>query len=246
MNDAPHLLQPRVTSWRWRLIGQPPLPLIWALPVGEAARAALIDTARRLHGQRRLPNCLHGPADPGERAHLHAYYLAEDADADGYIDHLLVHAPGGLDGAALTLLAAAVRLDLPGYGGWRLYPQWMGASDDGGLFGPARTWVSRSVYFPPWHRADASFPPARQIARELVAAGLPAPRHIEFYGEAILGGIAVLPGDFHAVRERGKRPPRGSQGIFARLIFDTPVAGPLALGFGCHFGLGQFTPEQEL
>jgi len=31
-------------------------------------------------------------------------------------------------------------------------------------------------------------------------------------------------------------------GSFWRLTFPEPVAGPLALGFGCHFGLGLFKP----
>jgi hypothetical protein len=28
-----------------------------------------------------------------------------------------------------------------------------------------------------------------------------------------------------------------------RLSFSEPVFGPIALGYGCHFGLGQFVPE---
>lgn len=32
---------------------------------------------------------------------------------------------------------------------------------------------------------------------------------------------------------------------FWRLTFPEPIQGPLALGFGCHFGLGLFTPAGE-
>jgi CRISPR-associated protein Csb2 len=34
-------------------------------------------------------------------------------------------------------------------------------------------------------------------------------------------------------------------GRFVELTFEDPLAGPLALGFGCHFGLGLFTPVKH-
>jgi hypothetical protein len=35
-------------------------------------------------------------------------------------------------------------------------------------------------------------------------------------------------------------------GTFLRLKFTDPLSGPLALGFGCHYGLGLFTSIEEL
>jgi CRISPR-associated protein Csb2 len=32
-------------------------------------------------------------------------------------------------------------------------------------------------------------------------------------------------------------------GLSLRLTFEQPVRGPIALGFGSHFGLGLFEPE---
>jgi CRISPR-associated protein Csb2 len=32
-------------------------------------------------------------------------------------------------------------------------------------------------------------------------------------------------------------------GAAIRLVFDTPLPGPIALGFGCHFGLGLFRAD---
>lgn len=53
----------------------------------------------------------------------------------------------------------------------------------------------------------------------------------------------VVPG-FRKIRFRSRRgliqPNR--LGSFWRLTFSEPVQGPLALGFGCHFGLGLFAP----
>lgn len=50
---------------------------------------------------------------------------------------------------------------------------------------------------------------------------------------------------FRRIRaKRGlKQPDR--LGRLLRLHFDEPVDGPIALGFGCHFGLGLFRPTAE-
>jgi len=33
-----------------------------------------------------------------------------------------------------------------------------------------------------------------------------------------------------------------SRGFGFEVVFSEPVRGPIALGYGCHFGLGQFVP----
>ncbi len=48
---------------------------------------------------------------------------------------------------------------------------------------------------------------------------------------------------FHRFRHKRGIIQPDRVGRFLRLIFDESVAGPLALGFGCHFGLGLFTSE---
>lgn len=47
----------------------------------------------------------------------------------------------------------------------------------------------------------------------------------------------------HFVRERRERPPPVAFCLSLRLVFDTPVPGPISLGYGSHFGLGSFEPE---
>ena len=41
------------------------------------------------------------------------------------------------------------------------------------------------------------------------------------------------------VRRRGPRPP-ADIGFAVRLEFATPLSGPIAIGYGSHFGLGLF------
>jgi CRISPR-associated protein Csb2 len=50
---------------------------------------------------------------------------------------------------------------------------------------------------------------------------------------------------FHRFRsKRGLRQP-DRNGSLLSLTFADPVAGPLALGFSCHYGLGMFVRREE-
>jgi len=41
-------------------------------------------------------------------------------------------------------------------------------------------------------------------------------------------------------RYKGRLAQPDTEGSFWRLTFPEPIQGPVALGFGCHFGLGLF------
>jgi hypothetical protein len=53
---------------------------------------------------------------------------------------------------------------------------------------------------------------------------------------------------FATTRLRGRfepvRPPSDAVGAFAEVVFPEPVCGPLAFGFGAHFGLGLMAPVE--
>ena len=56
--------------------------------------------------------------------------------------------------------------------------------------------------------------------------------------------LAGSPGLFEWVEFRRNRKddaPRPGYGF--RLEFDEPVPAPFSLGYGCHYGLGQFAAE---
>ena len=240
-------------GWRWKIVDGPPLPPFdKVLPVAEAVRDMAQEARFVLCGSCRLPACLHGPnpdtgsADAatqqgGRKEHSHAFWLPEDMDADGNIDHILVHAHAGLDPAAVRTLACCHRLTLAGIGTWELSPEWMGWQGAGGLYGPAQVWLSRTPWFPPGnvHRLDCK----QMIARELNQRGFPEALAIEPLGTTLeLDGRCIRVANFHASRSNGTAPKRKAEGSFVRLTFAKPLAGPLCLGFAAHFGLGQFAP----
>lgn len=234
-----------VVFWRWRIAGAP--SLLQAAPLAEATRAALGRCALRLLGTRRLPECLHGHSPPLP-SHPHAFYLPEDADGDGYIDHLLLSASGGLDSRALTLCGALREVELDGHR-FELETVRVGHATEqrGGAFGPARVWVSRTPYLTPLHALKKGQPRDRyglsaQVARELTNRGLPGPERIVGFPSLHTAGGAWFPPDFVPPSGGTRRQTGGRIACFLRLEFAQPLRGPLALGHACHFGLGHFVP----
>jgi len=236
-------------GWRWRLQGGDPIPLFDVLTLGEAARRALGATAKRLNRTPYLPDCLHGSASSDDRSHGHAFYLPEDADGDGVFDHLLVFAGKGLTPDAIALLACCTELRWPDRPAIGLHTVWVGDRTRGGGFGPHRRWVSCTAYVTPRRpaargdRVRDGLSPANQIAAELTTRALPVPSRIEIFDALGVGGQEIEASTFR--RQRQNKDPREAAGLvscFALLEFDQPLQGPLALGYGCHFGLGQFVP----
>lgn len=244
-------------AFRWRLAGHPLPPLTAALRVGTAARAAVYRGAG-VQGLLPLPDSFHGGAGD---THTHAFWLTEDADDDGLIDHVLLFAASGLPYPLLPVLAGQLRLELTDLGRWHLYPDWMGQRVPGALFGPARQWASSTAYVPPLDcdrpGADAqSLNPANQLRWEVgmrrlgprLAGDVVVAADILRGGRAIAAASFVLKARRLAAIARGRsapehwQPPVNAKPVGATLTFVHPVWGPLAFGYGAHFGLGLFEP----
>jgi len=224
-----------------------------ALPQAELLHRALVARVGRIAG-------IHCPELTGKDAagrplegHRHAHLFPLDLDSDGHLDHILIYASMGLGAAAQNAVrtlkrtwskggVGELRVALAGQGDLdhlRKLPQHL---SDGitALLGPgggARVWTSFSPLVPPRHlkrRGENTL--AGQISAELDYRGLPA------------ASVEVLPWDDQTrllrravrVRSHPAKPPPVDAGFAVRLVFNHPVPGPLALGYGCHFGLGVF------
>ena len=206
--------------------------------VAERARRATLGRARLMYGSDGIPTALSGHdlmADAPAREHRHAFWLPEDTDGDGRIDHVTVHARA-MNGLALAALLAA---DIAIYSrreNWRANWNWIGRQDDDDVPTPlldtALVWVSVAPYYRPWH-AKRGFSQDQMIRRECAARGLPPLAEVD-----LLASGAPPP----RWRWRHSAPTGNARGTAWRLLFDAPVRGPLALGYSCHFGLGLFSP----
>lgn len=244
-----------VTTARFALYGKP-LPRIEdAVRIGEALRLAAMGTARRLLAADRIPSELSGHELGEDNRHAHAFWLPE-ANEHGEIAHVVVHAPGGLGSEAIRVLAAMqtlkrdegepLRLMLEGMGAARLFG---GFSE---LAGESSVWRSVTPYLHPWHlkRPQLRSPQAlhaallEQLRREWNARGAARPDIIGLLPlpEVRFGGRSLRPVHFHRFRRKRGLVQPDTLGRLLEVRFAAPIRGPLALGFGCHFGLGLFRP----
>ncbi len=225
--------------WSWRVFGESPLNVVLTMRAAEAVRAAMIRNCQHQFETENLPVCLHG-GDPSSPQHSHAYWLPEDRDGDGWLDHITVSASGGFCDRAHELLYTLKRVRIDGSGWFDLEPA-QGLEED---FGPCRSWLSTTPFVGPrhaWrgapHRKKAGETASKQLAREIGRLpDISKVRIREIDGRGLPSTSAFRIG----LRAR-KGPAFPVKGYFA-IEFEEAVKGPLALGFGAHFGLGQFRP----
>jgi CRISPR-associated protein Csb2 len=236
---------------RLALSGKPLPRNIHTVVLGDTFRRALL---KKMDGQP-IPWILTGREDTGEpskRHHRHGFFLPEDTDGDGLLDHLLLYIP---DGIPDTILHALARLKTlysyhMDWEGQVLLEGW-GSIDDfkavSRLIGSSATWRSETPFYFPWHvKRQGKYSRAEQITRliaERYGSGPDGPRILK------IDDVTVQHGKPNPVQFRRDRPYRSgapcpdAQGQFLRLTFDRAVDGPLALGYNSHYGLGLFVPE---
>lgn len=256
----------RFTVARFVLAGRPRPRIEDTVKIAEIMRlAAMAKFGWQVVDDKRRPNApaaISGYGADGKPLrddnHAHAFWLPEDSDGDGEIDHVIVYAAAGLDNECRQKLDQITRLWLNKRGRddneeestdrgrkeWRLALDGFGRPDDfavaSSLLGCSTRWLSVTPYLMPWH-AKKGFGWADQIARELAKRNMPKPCEPPTdQGLLIIKGRHRRPIHFHRFRSRrGLRQP-DMLGRFIELRFKEPIPGPLALGFGCHFGLGMF------
>ncbi len=240
------------TTIRLALTGRP-LPRVFdTVLIGETMRRALLAQVGRLGP---VPPALTGRTPDGRPrvdGHRHAFFLPEDADGDGFIDHIVLHAVDGLEPVILRAVDRLRKLYTErGLYEWGVIVEGIGPRQAfeqvSPLLASSRIWVSRTPYLHPWHqKRNGSNGPDAQLARELRERHWPLPAHVEPLGELSVRGRPLRPLEFRRFRTGSAGPAADRLGSFWRLEFSEPVAGPLALGYGCHYGLGLFAAVRSI
>lgn len=279
--------QSRHTVARYLLAGRPQPRIEDAVRVGELMRLAALsqfDWGTDPRTGRRRP--LAPPEVSGRGAdnaplrdahHSHAFWLPEDADGDGLIDHVCVYLATGFDTRVRAALDRLTRLwvrsgsEEGGRREWRLALEGFGSCDDfetaSALLCRARVWRSVTPFLATAHLkrtrdasrarrllndgqivagplAEATGYP-REVRRLAQRRGVVASSQVDCIQVDLLPWIEVhdtrrRPLQFHRFRSRGREAMTDSHGDLLRIGFPEPVSGPVALGYGCHFGLGMF------
>lgn len=232
-------------------------------PVRESITKAL-SLGERLH----VALCSRSDAAPvfsGKRGgqplegHEHAFYLPE-CDHRGLLVRVTVFARMGFDSAAVAALRSLRETWSRRSPGMKLILLGLGPAaefDAIPALGESREWISLTPFVPVRHiqrsrtgkpRVDAATRlvrggPEHDLRRLLIENGYPTPSAIEPLDALQLEGRRLRWANFQRERRSGVGAALCTRrGYGFRLRFDQPVRGPLAFGYGAHFGLGLFVP----
>ena len=190
-------------------------------------------------------------------SHVHAFWLPEDADGDGWIDHVSVFIAGGMNDSVRGALDRITRLwlapkqreqdDAPEPGSvkeWRLALEDFGRPADfaGGarIFGTSRRWRSVTPFLASGHLKASGY--AGEVRRLLRRRGLDVSGvRVDELETIDVGGSPRRAIHFHRFRSRGGEVQPDAAGALLDITLPEAIAGPLAIGYGSHFGLGLFT-----
>ncbi len=193
--------------------------------------------------------------------HQHAHIFCEPGTARDALGAITVYAPMGFDRAAVRALRSLRRVW--GHGGHDLQLMLIALGDPADfaettpLFQTATRWRSLTPFVPTRHpkhhrngreKIDADGwhigSPRHDLRRLMIESGKPLPTKIEIVDFAEVNGRKLRWLQFQRSRRHGEGLHAGEFGYGFQLTFAEPVHGPLALGYGAHFGLGLFVPAE--
>jgi CRISPR-associated protein Csb2 len=224
------------------------LPLVTAtLEIAEQIRVRLMGIHKRITGDpTRMSAKFCGKAASGTplTGHEHVFILPL-GNSKGRIDRVLLYtrAASGFDSDELRAILGLRTLyqrnrDQP----VRTVVTWKGTADDPQVRRSVTTVASTTPFVTPRHwrkgRGTSEEFLKEEVRRECHNHKLPEVAAVEF--------LRRTPGLFEWIefrRNRKKDPPRAGYGFEIR--FKEAVKVPFSLGYGCHFGLGQFDAEHH-
>ncbi len=255
------------TVARFAVASQVPPRLTDAISFAERIHATLVC---RSDGSSMFTGC--DESGKPLEGHRHAFIHCESNlglgnGQRGEITHVVVHAPKGFELRDRQALDGLDRVW--GHGGHdvQLILLGVGQPEDfagldttrGGspILAESQIWVSRTPFVSTRHpkATKTGVPklddnglqigsPEHELRRLLMLAGFPIPSLVEAVAFTDLAGHETRWLDFRRQRNNGEgKHAIGSFGYGFRVEFPEIVRGPIAIGYGAHFGLGLFVPE---
>ena len=227
----------------FKVVGKRP-PSSEAITIGNLMRRAAMSKMRSLRLP--IPEYISGHdsrRNPLRKDHKHAFWLPFDSDQDGFIDHIAVYVKNGFDHAVRDALNRIVKI----YDGKDLDVSVIPAgfhnreaiAKECSLFDKHKVWRAATPYFMPWH-TKSSFKRDAQLKKEC--------KNRHYKNISVNDAKIKLASRYLSVKsfqtDHGNQKPINRTGETVMLSFEEAVRGPIALGFGCHFGLGMFVPEK--
>jgi len=260
------ITEKRPTVARYAVASQVPPRLTEAIYISERVHMSLVkysDSSPVFTGRQEDGQPLSG--------HEHTHILCESNPSHGIgrrgeITHISLFSPMGFgmrERKALDMLKKVwghgghdIRLILVGTGN----PEEFGGTDTysgrSPVMGESNVWLSRTPFVPTRHpkttrrgvakKDDTGLQigsPEHELIRLLVKNGFPRPESTTRIEGTDLAGHWTRWLHFRRERKKGGGTKATNMGYGFRIEFSEPIRGPIALGYGAHFGLGLFVPE---
>lgn len=229
-----------------------------------------ISVAERIHidllskfKNTKAPEVLSGRGADGSplKGHRHLYIFCEPCGRLDLITHITLFARDGfgeVERKAIEKLKNVwgkgghdIQLVLIDFGNERSF-------NDCELFGESEVWQSLTPFVPTchpkyyrdgrpkldkegWHIGS----PEHDLRRLIIESSLPAPTKIERLKSVTIGGRNIHWLQFRTFRVHGNGVSSGQPPVGFKITFPEKVRGPIAFGYGAHFGLGLFRPASK-
>lgn len=231
-----------------------------AVSIGDRVHAALCKWSDQGRGRATVFTGLDADGKPLP-GHQHAHIFCEANGEREAVTHITVWAPMGFDEAACLALRRLNKVW--GHGGHdlRLVLHAICQPDEAAgcqLFGPSKTWRSVTPFVSTlhaktyrdgrpkldasgWQQGSAAHDLLRHLAKHPQGAGATI-RQLDERDRPFCSGRSNLRSLQFQTRRQGEGARGNGSGSAFEITFSEPVIGPLALGYGAHFGLGLFVP----
>ena len=229
------------------VVGDRP-PVEKTMHVADLVRRAAMSKFHQLFKRSDIPYTISGhSADPLN--HSHALWMPHDQDGDGLIDHVAVYARGGFGRAEMQALGKIADIYNDSVRMRVHFKRFRGMHELGQkckLFEKHNKWKSVTPYYPPRH-IKKNHDIKDQVEWEMSEGNLPGDLEsvrIDSSPTIEIHKNKKTPVKEFENRRNGKGPTTG-MGVSLEINFKKPIRGPLALGYGKHFGLGMFVPIHD-
>lgn len=261
------------TRPRLRRKGEPPTVARFALTsvVPPSITSALM-VGEQIHTVLCSENISHGhPIFTGadSEGHRHAHIFCESVDSNNaHITHVTIYAPQGFDAEAvkalrhigwtwgfknhelrLVLHAIGMPKDFPGCQLFATAPAWISLTPFVSTRHAKTYRDGRPKIAPNGHQDGSAAHDLLRLLAENHPESFAKLREVSVAEEADMpyriGGRRFRSLNFKTQRTHGEGCRGKGSGTALKISFTEPVTGPLALGYGSHFGLGLFVPVPE-
>ena len=254
------------TVARYAIASQSPPRLTDAISVADRVHVSLVKYS---DGSSVFTGCDGNNQPLKDHRHAHIFLesnLALGKGKRGDITHVTIYSPRGFGCGERQALDRLTKIW--GHGGHDLQLILLGVgkpADFAGnelnhgqcpLFCRSSSWISRTPFIPTRHpkATRAGVPkrddnglqigsPEHEVRRLLRERGFPEPLRIDRVESIDLAGHETRWLHFRRERKQGEGRKSTNMGYGFKIEFEEEVSGPIAIGYGCHFGLGLFVPD---